>query len=235
MKTQTMLRRLKLDARALERIKNAIGKAETKTNGEIAVALTAESGAYAFWELFIAVMVSALLFALLLTFSIPVEKLLGDIFWDLKSWRISAFFGMSIFASIALVYAISNIPAIDRIIVPKKEMTQTVFNRAVRHFFDARVYNTKDHSGVLIFVSYMEQKVFIIADIGISEKISGSLWNIIADSLAAEIGKKGNTEAAFIDAIEKCGELLAQYFPAKNENPNELSDAVVVLEKNHDV
>ena len=34
---------------------------------------------------------------------------------------------------------------------------------------------------------------------------------------------------SFTDAISKCGELLAQNFPCKEENPNELSDGLVIL------
>ena len=70
-----------------------------------------------------------------------------------------------------------------------------------------------------------------MADEGIAKKIGNDLWNIIADSLASEIGKK-NIEGAFCDAVEKCGELLAQYFPAdENDNPDELDNGFLILEK----
>ena len=42
--------------------------------------------------------------------------------------------------------------------------------------------------------------------------------------------KKGDAEAAFTNAIKKCGQLLAENFPNHEENPNELADGLVVLE-----
>ena len=54
---------------------------------------------------------------------------------------------------------------------------------------------------------------------------------MIVNGLAEEIGKK-NVEGAFCEAVEKCGDLLAQYFPAdKDDNPDELDDGVVILER----
>ena len=44
--------------------------------------------------------------------------------------------------------------------------------------------------------------------------------------------EKKNAESAFCEAIEKCGELLAPYFPAdKDDNPDELDNGVVILER----
>ena len=75
----------------------------------------------------------------------------------------------------------------------------------------------------------MEKQVRIIADRGISQKISQDLWNLIADELAENL-KKGDAETAFTNAIKKCGQLLAENFPNHEENPNELADGLVVLE-----
>ena len=81
---------------------------------------------------------------------------------------------------------------------------------------------------ILIFVSFMEHQVRILADSGIAKRISQDLWNLIADELAEDI-KNGKTAQAFLNAISKCGDLLAEQFPAKEENPNELSDGLVIL------
>jgi putative membrane protein len=52
---------------------------------------------------------------------------------------------------------------------------------------------------------------------------------LIADEFAEEL-KNGNVAEAFVQAILKCGDLLAENFPAKKENPNELTDGLVILE-----
>ena len=224
-----MLQKLNLSEEALERLRAAVEKAERKTNGEIAVALTGESEPYAFWELFAAVIAGAIVCAALLPFTAAIQAALDSFFWHSAAWRLSAFFGITSFGLIALLYALANIPAIDRLIIPRAVRSRSVQNRAVRHFAESGVSGTKDRSGILLFVSYMEREVRIIADSGISAKISGDLWALIAEELASEIGGK-DTEAAFTRAIERCGELLEQHFPAQNDNPDELSNAVVILE-----
>ena len=83
----------------------------------------------------------------------------------------------------------------------------------------------------MIYVSFLEKQARVLADEGIAKKIGPDLWSLIVNGLAEEIGKK-NVEGAFCEAVEKCGDLLAQYFPAdKDDNPDELDDGVVILER----
>ena len=42
--------------------------------------------------------------------------------------------------------------------------------------------------------------------------------------------RRGEAAKAFTTAIEKCGELLAEKFPAHEENPNEFPDGLVIVE-----
>ena len=61
-----------------------------------------------------------------------------------------------------------------------------------------------------------------------SEEETRNFGLALADELAAGI-KTGHTKEGFTGAIEKCGELLAEHFPAHSENPNELPDGLVIL------
>ena len=54
------------------------------------------------------------------------------------------------------------------------------------------------------------------------------LWNLIADDLASNL-KENNVTEGFIQAVQKCGDLLAENFPPHEENPNELPDGLVIL------
>lgn len=224
-----LLKKIKLSESDMEEIKNAVKKAEEKTNGEIALALTAESDHYSFWELLASTYFAAFVFVILLPFASKISGLYDKYLWGSPDWILPAFYGIATLAIIILGFYFANIPAIDRIIIPKSEKIKAVTNRAFRHFAQSGVYDTKEHSGILIFVSYLEKQVRIIADSGISKKIPQDLWNIIADDLASGI-KNGKTKEGFIAAVEKCGELLAENFPASGENENELADGLVILE-----
>ena len=66
MTTRYLLKKIKLSDKDMEEIKAAVSRAESKTNGEIALALTAESDSYSFWELLSATYVAATVFIMLL-------------------------------------------------------------------------------------------------------------------------------------------------------------------------
>lgn len=230
MKYKTLVKKLNLSENDFENIKKAVAEAESKTTGEIAVAVVPESAHYSFWELLASNVFAALVLIVLLPFSDAIRGLYRNLYWQNEpSWILPLFYIISCFAAVVIAFYLANIPAVDRVIIPRAVRMSCVTHRAFRYFTESGVYDTAEHSGILIFVSYMERQVRIIADRGISEKISQDLWNLIADELAENL-KKGDAALAFTTAIAKCGELLAENFPPHEENPNELSDGLVILE-----
>ena len=69
MKYKTLIKKLKLKDEDFTAIKNAVAAAEAKTTGEIAVAVTAESGRYCFWELLAADFFGMLVLVCMLPFA----------------------------------------------------------------------------------------------------------------------------------------------------------------------
>lgn len=230
MKYKTLVKKLNLSEADLENIKKSVAEAEAKTTGEIALAVAPESAHYSFWELLAANIFAAVVLVVLLPFSDVIRGLYRNIYWQNEpSWILPLFYIISCFAAVVIAFYLANISAVDRLIIPRAVRMSCVTHRAFRYFTESGVYDTAEHSGILIFVSYMERQVRIIADRGISERISQDLWNLIADELAENL-KKGEAALAFTTAISKCGELLAENFPPHEENPNELSDGLVILE-----
>ncbi|MCF0241497.1 MAG: TPM domain-containing protein [Treponema sp.] len=226
---RTLIKKLSLSDSDFEKIKDAVAKEEQKSTGEIAIAVTAESGHYSFWELLASNGFAAIVAVAMIPFTGKIQDMFRYYCWnECPAWVIPAFYMTVCFTLILAGFYLCNIPLVDRIIIPKLERKRVVTNRAVRYFAESGVYATQEHSGILIFVSYMEREVRIIADKGISEKIGQDLWNLIADELCENL-KNGNTTQAIITAVEKCGELLEQNFPAKEQNPNELQDGLVIL------
>ena len=230
MKYKTLIKKLRLGDEDFKTIKNAVAEAEAKTTGEIAVAVAPESAGYCFWALLAADCFSALVRVCMLPFSDKILALYRRLYWQNEpSWILPLFFIISCLAAVVIAFYIANIPVVDRLIIPPSVRRTCVTNRAFRYFTESGVYDTAEHSGILIFVSYMERQVRIVADSGISKHISQDMWNLIADELAENL-RKGQAAEAFTTAIEKCGELLAEYFPPHEENPNELPDGLVILE-----
>jgi putative membrane protein len=229
MKAATLLRKLSLADGDLASVKNAVADAERATTGEIAVAITEESSDYSFFELFASVILGAITFAAVLAFHGPLADFVGRLFWGERDWYVTAASGFVAFAVMGLGFAVANVPAVDRLVAPRAVRHARSHNRALKAFIETGVYATAERTGILIFISRMEREVCVVADSGINAKIPQEKWDSIASGLALGI-KSRETGAALVRAIGECGTLLAENFPAKRENPNELKDGIIILE-----
>jgi len=225
-----LLEKMHITAEDLSEIRSAVADAEEKTSGEIALAVTAESADYSFHELRAAVLLGAALFAALIPVHTTVTKIVENFFWAVPSWTTTAIYGFTAFLTIGVLFLFANIPLLDRAIIPRRIRSRMVYNRALRHFVESGVYATRDRTGILVFLSWMEREVRIIADKGISEKIDQATWNTLAETIALGV-RDGKTAAALLEAVRECGRILADHFPADSINENELADGLVVLEK----
>ena len=227
MTAKSLLKKLKIDEKAKSQIDDAIKNVEMKTSGEIAVAIAPESDSYSFYELLFGVFVGAITFTVLVMFSNQIIPALEKHFWEMPKWFFAAFAGMIGFFVIPLVFCLTNIPFLDRLIIPSSVKREAVETNAESIFFRAGINKTKEASGILIYVSYLEQSVRILADFGIASKIEGSVWNQIAKELAKNL--KSNTTDAICKAVEECGKILEANFPAKDENPDEISNELIIV------
>lgn len=213
----------------LDLVDTAVKKAESKTSGEIVTAIIKESYDYAASELIFSLLGGFLYFMIMLFFIPSVETFLQGLFWDYSVHYVVFFYGFSTFILIGLLYVISNSKFIDRLVIPKKVMKLKVHQRALRHFIESGVSQTKDRTGILIFISLLEQRVEILADRGIGEKISGERWNDLVEDLITGI-KAGKVTEKLCETISRCGIILEEHFPISVDDVNELSDQIELLE-----
>jgi hypothetical protein len=100
--------------------------------------------------------------------------------------------------------------------------------RAIEIFSQLRVWDTEHNSGVLIYVQAVDRHIEIIADRGINAKVEQRQWDAIAGRMQAEF-RAQRYEAGVIEGLREITALLARHFPPSGANPDELSDAPVVL------
>jgi len=213
----------------LEKIKKAVQEAESKTSGEIATAFIRESDPYTSYELLFAFFCGFFYYLILMFFSQRIELFMQQLLWGYSSSYLLMVYGFTTFLVMAATYLMANIPIIDRIIIPRPVMIKKVNQRAVRHFMESGVYNTKDRTGVLIFISALERRVELIADKGISEKIPQEKWDFIVSHIIDGIKSKQLVKH-LTEAITECGNLLATHFPIQPGDVNELKDDMDILE-----
>lgn len=222
--------KIKLSSQDLEKINSAVKDAESKTAGEIAAAFTKESDSYAIYELMFAIAAGFIYFIVMMFLAGGIEKIIKNLSWDYNPDHLLIFYGLSIFLVIFIFYWLANFAFIDRLIVPGSVMRRKVNERAVRHFMEARVYDTCDRTGILIFISHLERRVELLADKGISQKIPQEKWDSIVNHIIAGV-RSGRLVKHLTESIAECGKLLAEHFPIKPDDVNELKDDIAILEK----
>ncbi|MCX6584592.1 MAG: TPM domain-containing protein [Candidatus Aminicenantes bacterium] len=222
--------KIKLSGQDLEKIKSAVKDAESKTAGEIAAAFIKESDSYAVYELMFAAVGGFIYFVVMMFFAGGIEKIIKNLSWDYNPDHLLIFYGLSIFLAIFIFYWLANFAFIDRLIVPGSVMRRKVNERAVRHFMEAGVYDTRDRTGILIFISQLEHRVELLADKGINQKIPQEKWDSIVNHIVAGV-KSGRLVQHLTESIAECGRLLAEHFPIQPDDVNELKDDIAVLEK----
>jgi TPM domain len=95
-------------------------------------------------------------------------------------------------------------------------------------FSSMRVWDTQDNSGVLIYLQLAERHIEILADRGIASRVPSETWQQICEQTIMEL-RQLQPEVAVLHCIEGIHILLAQYFPADENNPKEISDEPVIL------
>ena len=84
---------------------------------------------------------------------------------------------------------------------------------------------TRERNGVLIFVAPKTHKFAVIGDEGVHKKCGNAFWQAMAAELSSHFKKSEFTEGV-IHGVRKAGELLAQHFPRRPDDTNELPDRV---------
>jgi len=119
-------------------------------------------------------------------------------------------------------------PSINHRIVPNAIAAERTRRQAYEQFLAHGVHLTEARTGVLIYVTPTDQRVEIVADVGIHSKVGEAAWEELAQDIAAA-ARRGQLVDGILSAISKAGALLAQHFPPSARNPNELSDRMVEI------
>lgn len=111
-----------------------------------------------------------------------------------------------------------------RALVPSRSQAQAVKARAEQLFIEQGVTETRERSGVLLYLSEIEHRVELLADRGIHERVGAETWRQLVDAVVKEI-RTGHAALGIIAAVDAIGARLAQHFPPSSGDVNELSDA----------
>jgi len=195
-----------------QKIEAAVKKAEEKTSGEIVPMVVNSSYEYPRAEL-IGGGTLALAVGLIVSWAVGGES----IWWFLPVFIVGFF---------VFQLLIRNLPDLKRKLIHPEEFDIEVREKALVSFVEQGLHETRDKTGILILISLFERRVQVLADSGINAKVSESTWEEIVAIIINGL-KTGNTCDATCRAVERCGELLQNHFPRKDDDTNELPNLII--------
>lgn len=205
--------RFKLTNADRQAIREAVRRAENVTSGELVTVIAPAADDYAaytvLWSTFVALVLPGAGWLLL-----PFASVAGLYVAQLLIFCL-------------LVVLLQKTP-LRYAVVPSRVKRARAARLARECFYNCGVYQTRGHTGILLFVSVAEHHVEIIADAGIYDRVSHNVWTQIVDHFVADV-RAGQVRDGFEHAIARCGELLHEEFPKPPGNLNELPDHLIEL------
>lgn len=200
-----------------QRVREAVQEAEKRTAGEIVVMVVSASHHYP-----MAGVRGALL---ALAPALALTPLIGGWLW-LGHANLWVFLALAAVLGPAGAALVGRIPSLKRLLATRSEIDEEVREAAVSCFFNNRLYCTRDQSGVLVFISLLERKVWVLADKGIAERVGQDVWDQTVATITEGIRRR-RACPAICAAVERVGRLLADHFPPRPDDTDELKGLIL--------
>jgi putative membrane protein len=201
-----------------DKISALVQQVEQQTSGEIVPMVVSASHSYP-----VAMIYGATVLALPL--ALLLMPIIGGLFW-LGSQNIWVFLLLFILLYGIFHSLVQRFSWLKRLFLSTKQIDAEVREAAMTSFFTEKLYQTQEANGILIFISLLERKVWVLADSGINARIDPQQWEKIVTLITQGIKEKRQCEA-ICAAILEIGEILKTHFPARKNNPNELHNLIL--------
>ena len=204
----------------LERIKNAVKNAEEKISGEIVPVIVERSGRYLIANYKGSLFAAAVTFMGIVLFDrYLITESVNTLFYD------PAFIFFVVVTGGVLGWIIPHlVEPLKRGLIHRDYLEQATRQKAETAFLEEEVFNTRHRTGIMIFISFFEHEVIVMADRGISKVVDQAMWDLIVSDIVREI-RAGNVVDGLIAGITRCGEILLEKgFHKSDDDVNELRD-----------
>lgn len=201
-----------------KKIENSVKEAEKHTSGEIVPMVVSRSYHYPMSDV-LGGFVFAFPVSLILTYIIGGWLWIGD-------FNLWLFLGIITVLFILFHQVIKRTIGLKRLFISAREIDEEVEEAAITSFFREGLYRTRDETGILLFISVFEHRVWVLADRGINEKVKKGQWDEIVSMIIDGI-KNNNQADAISKAIDEMGGILKEHFPVKADDTNELKNLIV--------
>jgi putative membrane protein len=204
----------------LQRIKSAVKEAEQKISGEIVPVIVEKSGYYSIANYKGSLIGASLAFIVMIMLD---RYVIHDASVTLYYDPVFIFFVVILGGVVGAVVP-NFLPSLMRMLVSQRHFDHATKQRAENAFLEEEVFNTRHRTGIMIFISFFEREVIVMADRGISKVVDQKQWDKIVADLISNI-RMGKIVDGLEGAIRRCGEILLEKgFLITADDVNELRD-----------
>lgn len=201
---------IRTDRAFSEAVTRAVAGAERGTGAELIVVVAARSGTYLDVALLAgaAVAVVNLLIALFAPTIFPPAVVAVEVPFEfaLAAWLAH------------------RTPALLRALTPSARRRRQVERAAAAHFVGEAVHGTRGRTGLLVYLSLLEEEVALIPDLGLTGKIPSVLWSGVSWAATGD-RRRPRSSSDFAGGIEQIGAILRTRLPSADTDGNESPDA----------
>ena len=214
-----------------DKVSTAIAAAEAGTAGEIIAITAPASDSYHDVGLHYAL---GILFLLLGAVAVW-PQLLDRAFSLLMGWSappseraiLTLLLGLGLASFLAALFIMKWMP-LRLALTPVGTKTRRVRRRAIILFKAAAERRTEGRTGVLIYLSTGERRAEIVGDEAITAVTTPETWGEAMAALITEV-KAGRPADGIVAAVGLIGEVLAEHFPRRADDRNEIPDKLIEL------
>jgi len=111
-----------------------------------------------------------------------------------------------------------------RVFISRKPVADALVD-AQSHFAEMGMEKTRERNGVLIFLAPKSHKFAVVGDTAVHAKCGEDFWKQLAGEMS-QYFRDSHFTNGIVHGVRKAGELLAQHFPHRPDDANELPDEV---------
>lgn len=114
-------------------------------------------------------------------------------------------------------------PQIKRWLMPRARLQAEVRRAARATFVERGVHATTGRSGMLVYISWLEQEVALVPDLGLAASLPDGALEAAEAKLRAQLTTSG---AAVAEELARLAEQMGVAMPHRDDDVNELPDAI---------
>jgi putative membrane protein len=198
-----------LDAEARAAFARAVDTIENGSAVEVVIAVRQRSGTYRHANVVVAAIVAFAGLAVMLF----TEQTFG-----LASVLVDPFV-VALLAGLL----VELLPQVKRGLTSRARLRADVLRAARATFVERGVHATTGRSGVLVYVSWLEQELALVPDLGLAAQLPEGALAAAEDKLRGVLAAGGSAVAA---ELERLAAMLTSAMPHRADDVNELPDAI---------